>query len=88
MKIKLDNIDVNYKVYGQGRAILMIHGFYPDHRLMVGCMEPIFSEKTGWKRIYIDLPGMGETKGEDWIDNSDKMLQVVLNFIDEVLPYE
>lgn len=33
-----------------------------DHRLMSGCMEPIFTKREGWRRIYIDLPGMGVTK--------------------------
>ena len=66
----------------------MIHGFYPDHRLMKGCMEPIFSDRPGWKRIYFDLPGMGRTRGESWIDCSDKVLEVVLAFIDRILPHQ
>ena len=53
---------------------------------MVGCFEPVFEKKTGYKRIYIDLPGMGKTKGEEWIQGTDDMLKVVLDFIDAVLP--
>ena len=49
---------VYYESYGEGVPVLMIHGFYPDHRLMKGCMEPIFSSRPGWRRIYFDLPGM------------------------------
>jgi pimeloyl-ACP methyl ester carboxylesterase len=64
----------------------MLHGFSLDHRMMVGCMEPIFSQRPGWQRIYVDLPGMGRTKGEDWINGSDEMLQVVAEFIDTVIP--
>jgi pimeloyl-ACP methyl ester carboxylesterase len=82
----LGNVSVYYETYGHGVPILMIHGFYPDHRIMKGCMEPIFTSRPGWKRIYFDLPGMGNTRGETWIDSSDKMLEVVLAFVDRILP--
>ena len=66
----------------------MLHGYYPDHRLMSGCMEPVFQKRPGYRRIYFDLPGMGKTKGEPWIQSSDQMLQVVLDFIAKVIPEE
>jgi len=53
---------------------------------MTGCLEPIFKHRKGWKRIYPDLPGMGQTKGEKWIVGSDQMLDVVLEFIEKVIP--
>ncbi|KUO70583.1 MAG: 2-hydroxy-6-oxo-6-phenylhexa-2,4-dienoate hydrolase [Clostridia bacterium BRH_c25] len=88
MKCKLDNIIIYYEEYGEGKPVIMLHGYYPDHRLMSGCMEPVFLKREGYRRIYIDLPGMGKTKGEAWIDSSDKMLKVVLGFIDKVIPNE
>ncbi len=66
----------------------MLHGSPVDHRLMSGCMEPVFNNKDGYKRIYMDLPGMGKTKGENWITNIDTMLDVVINFIEKVIPNE
>ena len=86
MECKLDRISVNYHICGEGQPILMLHGFYPDHRLMTGCMEPIFTHRSGWQRIYLDLPGMGKTKGESWIRNSDDILEIVVDFIDKVIP--
>ena len=85
MKCDLDSISVHYEVFGKGKPILFIHGFSCDRRLMMGCMEPIFSQRPGWQRIYIDLPGMGLTKGKDWIKCSDDMLEVVDRFVDKVL---
>ena len=65
----------------------MIHGWSPDHRLMKGCMEPIFqSVDAEWQRIYFDLPGMGRTKGQPWINGTDRMLEVILEFIDGIIP--
>lgn len=86
MECKLENINVHYYTYGEGRPIIMLHGYYADSRLMAGCMEPFFQELKGWQRIYLDLPGMGATKAEEWIKTSDDMLNVVLHFIDSIIP--
>jgi pimeloyl-ACP methyl ester carboxylesterase len=56
---------------------------------MKGCMEPVFQGRSDkWMRIYFDLPGMGNTKGADWIANSDDMYRFVLALIDEIIPHE
>lgn len=86
MECQLKDIRVHYKIYGEGHPLISLHGFSPDHRLMTGCMEPIFEHRSGWQRIYPDLPGMGKTPGKEWITNSDQMLDVVLDFIDQVIP--
>lgn len=86
MECELENISVYYEAYGEGRPFISLHGFSPDHRLMTGCMEPIFKHRSGWKRIYPDLPGMGKTPGKEWITNSDQMLDIVLDLIDQVIP--
>jgi pimeloyl-ACP methyl ester carboxylesterase len=66
MKCKIKNISINYEILGTGKPVLMIHGYYPDHRLMAGCMEPVFSARAGYKRIYFDLPGMGISESDAW----------------------
>jgi pimeloyl-ACP methyl ester carboxylesterase len=86
MRCELENITVHYGLYGEGRPILMLHGWAGDHRPMVSAMEPHFERRAGWRRIYPDLPGMGQTPGPDWITNQDQVLDVVLAFIDKVMP--
>jgi pimeloyl-ACP methyl ester carboxylesterase len=86
MECQLEGISVHYEIYGKGHPLISLHGFSPDHRLMSGCMEPIFEHRSGWQRIHLDLPGMGKTPGKKWITNSDQMLDVVLDFIDQVIP--
>ncbi|MBH0166744.1 alpha/beta hydrolase [Fictibacillus sp. 7GRE50] len=83
---QVQKANIYYEEYGNGTPIVMIHGFSPDHRLMKSCMEPIFQEREGYRRIYIDLPGMGQTKDYDSIQNSDEMLEAVIQFIDTLLP--
>lgn len=87
MECIVQGVKVYYEVVGDGVPVLMIHGWSPDHRLMKGCMEPIFQTmNSAWKRIYFDLPGMGKTKGEPWINDADVMFDIVLGFIDAVIP--
>ncbi|MFX1444420.1 MAG: alpha/beta fold hydrolase [Promethearchaeota archaeon] len=86
MQCKLKKVTIYYEVYGEGHPILMLHGFEVDHRVLKGCMEPIFDHKPRYKRFYFDLPGMGKTAGESWIKNSDQMLDIVIEFIDKIIP--
>ncbi|WP_205690228.1 alpha/beta fold hydrolase [Chengkuizengella sediminis] len=65
----------------------MLHGYSLDSQVMKGCMEPVFKDRQNdYQRIYLDFPGMGQTKAKDWIKNSDQMLEIVLEFIDKVIP--
>jgi len=87
MECTVQDVSIYYEIHGEGTPILMIHGWSPDHRLMKGCMEPVFqSLDTKWKRVYFDLPGMGRTKGQPWITGSDQMLELIFGFIDAILP--
>ncbi len=86
MRVRLRKVNVYYESFGKGRPFVGLHGFGPDHRLMKGCLEPVFRRRKGWRRIYPDLPGMGKTSAKDGIVNSDEMLEVVLEFLDKVVP--
>jgi pimeloyl-ACP methyl ester carboxylesterase len=88
MECELKDITIHYELFGTGRPIIMLHGTGVDHTYMVSDMEPLFRKRDGWKRIYPDLPGHGKTPGSDWITDQDKMLEVVLDFIDKVIPGE
>lgn len=86
MKCKLKSITVHYETFGEGKPIIMLHGWPLDHRVMVSAMEPLFKNRDGWKRIYPDLPGMGETPGMDWITNQDQILDILLDCVDKIAP--
>lgn len=87
MEYIVKDIPIYYEIHGSGTPVVMIHGWSVDHRLMKGCMEPVFeSLNTPWQRIYFDLPGMGKTQGRPWINGTDQMLSVILEFIDGVIP--
>lgn len=86
-RINLLDSEIYYEIYGEGIPVLMIHGWSVDHRLMSGCLEPVFAlHPTRFMRIYIDLPGMGLSKAGESIRCSDQVLDVILAFVDAVIP--
>ena len=86
---RIGEVEVYHEVHGEGIPVVMIHGWGPDHRMMKGCMEPVFEKvKEKFKRIYFDLPGMGKTKNCYSIDSTDKMIGFIMKFIDNVIPGE
>lgn len=94
MHINLEDADIFSEILGSddGKPILMIHGSWCDHRLMKGCMEPIFSNlpdrDSKWKRIYIDVPGMGDTILKREISSTDDIFNIIDKFVQKVFPKE
>ena len=85
MEYKIKDLNIHYEICGEGKPVICIHGYTVDHYLMKSCLEPVFQEeKIQYKRIYIDLPGMGQTKAVPWIKNADIMLEVLLEFINYI----
>ena len=88
MVVNIGEVSFNYKEIGEGKPVLMIHGYCLDHRVMESAFEPVFTKNKGFRRIYIDLPGMGLSTGEDNIKNCEDMLKILLEFIDKVIGKE
>lgn len=85
--INLQGTDLYYKIVGEGIPVLMLHGWGVDHKLMSGCMELVFKDNMQkFMRIYIDLPGMGKSKASESIKRSDDVMEIILAFIDKVIP--
>jgi pimeloyl-ACP methyl ester carboxylesterase len=77
-----------YETVGNGRALLCIHGYAIDRRMMKACMEPLFAGRSGggWQRIYVDMPGMGESTAPLEDASSDRILEALLGFVQAVIP--
>ena len=84
--VDVQGIPVAYEVRGEGRPVLLIHGWSADRRYMIADLEPILAAAPGWQRVYLDLPGHGLTPAPDWLTTQDQMLSVLGDFIDVVLP--
>ena len=88
MNCLVRDIPLYYEEYGEGKPVLCLHGYAVDHRLMTGCLEPVFAKTQGYRRIYPDLPGMGRSPAAAWLRSADDMLAVIRAFTDTVIPGE
>ena len=86
MQCNLGDLAIFYETYGTGRPIVMLPGRPSDHHIMQRFMEPLFTQRDGWLRIYPDLPGTGLTPSADRLATHNSMLDAVLAFIDTVIP--
>ena len=75
---------IDYEIIGEGVPVLVIHGWGISKITMKGAFEPVFSELGGYKRYYIDLPGMGNSEHGD-VRNSDDMLDALHDFAVNVI---
>lgn len=75
MKIKVKNIEINYIQYGEGKDILLLHGWGQN----IEMMKPLGDNFSDRFRITIlDLPGFGESEEpkEPWkIQDYEDMLE-------------
>ena len=86
MKYRVGDTILEYKVVGQGKPILFFHGWGMDHRNMSGCFEPVFlKHEQQYRRIYVDLPGMGTSKAGESITSSDDILEVLHLFAKDII---
>ena len=85
MEHLIGDVPVHYVEQGEGSPVLALHGAGVDHREMMACLDPVFDAFTGYRRIYPDLPGMGRTPGPQTIRSAEDVLEVLLEFIDEVI---
>lgn len=84
--VEVEGIPIEIEIRGEGRPIVLIHGWSADRRYMLADLEPVLSAVPGWRRIYLDLPGHGRTPAPAWLATQDQMLAIVSELIDVVVP--
>lgn len=70
-----------YKEIGKGIPIIFLHGFGVDHRIWSENIETIGDALTGFRRIYVDLEGMGKSNVGMISRNADEMVHRLTGFI-------
>ena len=93
MLLNLKKANIYYEIHGRGKPLLMIHGNWCDHNLMKGCMERIFKKEENsnlenFRRIYLDLPGMGNTMLKEDISTTDELFDILKEAVDELITEE
>lgn len=86
--VEVNSIPLYYVEVGQGIPVLALHGAYVDHREIAATLEPYFHSQAGYRRIYVDLPGMGRTPAPETVRGDKEVLEILLGFIDAVIGEE
>jgi pimeloyl-ACP methyl ester carboxylesterase len=71
------------QIRGEGRPLVLLPWFGLDHAVMAAAFEPVFTSATGWRRIYVDLPGTEESPPVD--PCSDAVLDAVTDTVGSIL---
>ena len=82
-------VEVHYVEHGPAEAAhtaVILHGFPVDHRSGVASFEPSFRDRPGWRRIYLDFPGMGQTRAPEWVGSTDDVFRVTQAAVDALVP--
>lgn len=80
------NAAIVYETVGEGTDVLLLHGMGCDRKLMQGCMEGVFHARPGYRRWYVDLPGMGESPADIENASADAILAALTEFVVALLP--
>jgi pimeloyl-ACP methyl ester carboxylesterase len=80
MEARAGEITIHHVEHGAGVPVLVLHGAGVDHREVEACFEPVFDNRDGFRRIYPDLPGMGETPAPDSLGSAADVRDALLDF--------
>jgi pimeloyl-ACP methyl ester carboxylesterase len=76
---------VFYESIGTGRPIVFLPGWGGNNGETQAAHEPVFADRSGWRRLYIDPPGTNGRPGDPSITDQDGMLDAIAGTITEVL---
>ncbi|HEY7048380.1 MAG TPA: alpha/beta hydrolase [Jatrophihabitantaceae bacterium] len=69
--------------FGEGRPIVLLPWFGLDGAVTAMAFEPAFADRAGWRRIYLDLPGTGDSPPV--AANSDAVLDALAETVHELV---
>lgn len=71
---------------GEGLPVLVIHGWEISGDVEAHDLEPIFTNLNGYRRVYVDLPGMGKTPANG-VKSLDDIFERLSTFVEKhILP--
>ncbi len=81
MKVNIENMDLNYICEGEGKNILILHGWGAN----IDTIMPIFNHLKNYFKVYaIDFPGCGKSDKPDEVLGAYDYARIIKKFIDIV----
>ncbi|TDM04676.1 alpha/beta fold hydrolase [Macrococcus carouselicus] len=85
MKINIKNVSINYKEVGSDQPVYFIHGNALELNSHYKLYDDLFDD-SAYRRIYFDLPGMGESEVDYSVATTNDMLDIIMAFINTLTP--
>ncbi|MFV0466429.1 MAG: alpha/beta fold hydrolase [Lachnospiraceae bacterium] len=82
---EIDGQVIHFDIRGEGLPIIILHGLYLDSLTMIHALEESEISFKGFKRIYIDMPGMGQSPIHNLENSSDVMLDLIAKLVAELV---
>lgn len=81
MNVNIRGLSINYICEGEGKNILLIHGWGAN----IETVMPVYNHLKNRFKVYaIDLPGHGKSEKPEEVWGTNEFAEVVKTFIDEV----
>lgn len=78
MQIIVDNLAITYEISGNGKTVLMLHGWGDDHNTYRALSEKL---TNNFKLVALDLPGFGLSQSPPKAWNLDDYAALVADFL-------
>ena len=79
---EVNGVRLHYEEHGTGVPLVALHGAAVDHGDIAVAIEDVIP-KSGYRRIYPDLPGMGHSSS-DGLTSNDDVVSLLIEFIEHV----
>ncbi len=74
--------ELHYTAHGTtGRPVLSLHGAYSTHEEIAAIVEPLFASGGAHRRLYPDLPGMGDTPADGTLQSANDVVDLLDAFV-------
>ena len=67
-------MSIEHELRGEGPTAVFVHGLTVDRRVMIDAFDELFAD-AGVRRLYVDLPGHGASKGEPARASADAFVE-------------
>jgi len=82
VECRIGEVAVHYVEHGAGVPLLALHGAGVDHREIEAAVEAVVP-RTGYRRIYPDLPGMGGSTAAG-LNGNDDVVRLLGDLVDRL----